>query len=169
MSETPKDPEIKLLEAPKEPVKASGSYGNNGGAGGRPTLYKPEYCQMLTDFFGVEPLVTKKKKKKSYGKTVTIEIEESAELPMFIDFASLIGVDYDTLLEWRDKYPEFSGAYKKAKKLQEKIIAMNAIKGRYDKTFSIFMLKANHGWSENPSQQSDGPISIEIADDESGL
>ena len=103
---------------------------------GRPTLYKEEYCEMLVDFFNI-PLTTGSGKSKS-----------ASELPQFIDFAVSISVDYDTLLEWRDKHPKFSGAYKKAKKLQEKIIAGNAIQNRYNPYFAQFMLKNNHGWKD---------------------
>lgn len=61
-------------------------------AGGRPTKYKPEYCQLVLDDMA-----------QGYSLTA---------------FAGLIGVCRDTLTEWVEQYPEFSLAVKRAKALQ---------------------------------------------------
>ena len=52
--------------------------------GGRPTKFKPEYCEAIVEFMG-----------QGYSKTA---------------FAGSIGVSRDTILEWAKGYPEFSGA-----------------------------------------------------------
>ena len=158
-NENPKNEDLSVSSEEKDPKPKRG----------RPTLYKPEYCEMLIDFFNIETTITKKVKIPSKHGAIEVDREESTEIPMLIDFAQMIGVDYDTLLEWRDKYPEFSGAYKKAKMFQEKIIVTNGIKGRYDKTFAIFMLKCNHDWKEKTEVEHSGNIQINIDEDESQL
>lgn len=55
---------------------------------GRPTLYKPEYCQMLIDHM-------------ANGDSLT-------------DFAALIDVHIDTIYEWAKVYSDFSEAKKRA-------------------------------------------------------
>lgn len=118
---------------------------------GQPTKYKEEYCQMLIDYFDVPATYLKSKIIASAGKKINVEDEESSELPTFIGFAMSIGVCDDTLTEWKDKHPNFSAAYKKARKLQEQLIIKNGMKGRYNTIFSLFMLKCNHGWREKDS------------------
>jgi len=93
---------------------------------GRPSKYKPEYCQQLIEFF-----------------TVT---GDAPDCPMFIDFAMKIDVCDDTLTNWKNEYPEFFAAYRRARKLQESTIARNALKNKYNASFSQFMLTCNHDW-----------------------
>ena len=57
-------------------------------AGGRPTKYKPEFCETVVDCG-----------KAGMGKA---------------EIASQLGVCRDTLLEWSKSKPEFSGAIKRA-------------------------------------------------------
>jgi hypothetical protein len=58
------------------------------GVGGRPTLYRPEYCQKVIDFL-------------SQGWTLTA-------------FASSINVSRNAVDEWRDKHPLFGDACARA-------------------------------------------------------
>lgn len=119
---------------------------------GQPTKYLPDYCELLLEFFRI-PLIEEKGKEVATNKGVLRVVEDEAcELPMFVDFAEEVGVDMDTLTEWRKKHPEFSLAYKKAKKLQEQIIVKNGIKGRYNTTFALFFLKCNSGWNDKAAE-----------------
>jgi hypothetical protein len=88
---------------------------------GRPTLYRPEYCEML--------------------------VQHMAEGLSYSSFAAVADVCFDTLYEWEKVYPEFSEAKKrgrpKAKMTLEKT-AMMAVRGeleKYNATMLIFMLK----------------------------
>lgn len=135
---------------------------------GRPSDYKPEYCQKLLSYFDIETFFERKKTIPTKDGPLEVTVDEASEIPMFQDFCKSIGVHRETLLNWCEKHPEFFDAYKKAKELQEMIIAKNAIKNRYDKTFSIFMLKCNHGWNDGSSQQT-GTVKIEIDEDEAEL
>ena len=70
---------------------------------GRPTKYKPEYCQMMLDFFDIEVM-----------KRVEIEVKPDIKevryvpntFPTITRFASKIGVTRDTLYEWASKKDE---------------------------------------------------------------
>lgn len=57
-------------------------------AGGRPTKYKEEYCDLIIEFM-----------KDGSSKT---------------QFCAEVGICYDTLLDWQEANPEFSEAVKKA-------------------------------------------------------
>lgn len=105
---------------------------------GRPTLYRPEYCQQLVDFFSVEPYRFNENSKKL----------EATKTPWFIEFALKIGVTTETLHEWTLRHPEFSYAYKKANALQARHIAENAKLGHFEQPMSIFMLKNLCGWRD---------------------
>ena len=64
---------------------------------GRPTKYKPEYCQQMIDYFSVEPYKTVTKTVASQGKAVQIEVEEASDIPLYAGFCVEIDVDRDTL------------------------------------------------------------------------
>jgi len=119
---------------------------------GRPSKYKEEYCEQMIEYFNVEITEEKIKQTVSAGQVVEVKEEEASELPTFIGFAMKIGVCDDTLSEWKVRHVKFSAAYKKCRKLQEQLIAKNGIKGRYNTTFSLFMLKCNHGWNDKAAE-----------------
>lgn len=109
---------------------------------GRPTKYKPEYCQELIDFFSIprtrEIEVTHKNTK---GESWTKTEEKPNPLPQFIDFSMKIGVCDDTLTEWKKTHEEFSAAYNKAKALQKSFLIENGLAGHYNAPFAIFTAK----------------------------
>jgi len=86
---------------------------------GRPTKYKPEYCQMVVD-----------------------HMAEGASLT---SFAADIDVSRSTITEWADNHPEFSAAVKKGKAKcaawWERLGRNNAITGDGNATLVIFGLK----------------------------
>lgn len=57
--------------------------------GGRPTSYRPEYCETILDYVGRQ------------GKSIT-------------QFASFIGVHKSSVYEWAKNIPEFSDALRQA-------------------------------------------------------
>ena len=117
--------------------------------GGRPTKYKPEYCDEIVEFFSTPPYreveITHRNKD---GSTYTTYEDKPNDLPFLSQFARHIDVNTDTLLEWRDKHPEFSVAYKKAKDLQKEFLATNAVRGLTNTTFSIFTAKNITDWRD---------------------
>lgn len=106
----------------KKPVKA-----------GRPTKYKPEYCQAIIDYFTVEPL-------GADGNPVAP--------PYIQEFCLSIGINKSTLHEWVGKYSEFSNAYSVAKAKQKQLMITNALLGRYNPSFTWRAMMNMHGWRE---------------------
>jgi hypothetical protein len=101
---------------------------------GRPTKYKPEYCQEIIKYFSIKHYVKVGKK------------QVANPIPLLKTFAVRIGVTFETLAEWCREHKEFSVAYTVAKHLQEDMLISNTLKGLYDSRFAIFAAKNMIGW-----------------------
>lgn len=121
---------------------------------GRPTAYDPKFCQMLIDFFDIEPNehpVLGKELNEETGEMETVlgAKREPKPLPTITKFAKSIGVDRVTLLDWSKKkneagelvYPAFSHAYAHAKVLQKEFLIENGLLGLYNSQAFIFTAK----------------------------
>jgi len=99
---------------------------------GRPTKYKPEYCKGIVDFFSDDPYreraITHTCKK---GDEWTTYEDVANDIPFLSDFAYKIGVNQDTLHEWKKKHLSFSEALIRAKELQKQFLITNGLKGLY--------------------------------------
>ena len=111
------------------------------GAGGRPTDYRPEYCDQMLEFFDSD--YTKKKN----GKV------EACDFPSIAGFARKLKVNKQTLYNWGDKHPEFLDVLKQCKDIQEDILISNALKGAYSAPFTQFLLKNTHGFRDKVEQE----------------
>lgn len=113
-----------------------------GNKGGRPTTYKPEYCQSLIEWFEVEPMQEYSINHFKDGEIAWSEPKVKANpLPKFHEFAKSIGTTSKTLLDWVEKFVEFSDAYTRAKELQKYFLIENGLNGCYNPTFAIFVSK----------------------------
>jgi hypothetical protein len=117
---------------------------------GRPTKYKPEYCQKIIEYFNVDYFITTYEQKMSAsGAVEDIEVIKPNRFRTLAGFAAReLGVDPDTLKEWRDKYPDFSAAYRQAKAIQRDMINAHAMSGGYNASFAKFMLVNNHNMKD---------------------
>lgn len=109
-------------------------------AGGRPTDYRPEYCEQIIEFFSGE--LTKKLKKKittKQGAVIEEEIEVANDLPTLVSFARKIGTSRQRLYEWEKVHPEFKDALSRARELGENFMVQNAITGRYNPKAFVFI------------------------------
>lgn len=104
---------------------------------GRPTDYRPEYCQQLLDYFGEKPYT-----EDNQGKIRATDFKSLA------GFAIKIGVSRDTLHEWSKKHKDFSDAYIRAKDFQENFLAVNGNKGLINANFGIFTAKNVLNWRD---------------------
>lgn len=115
---------------------------------GRPTKYKPEYAEMLIEFFSVDPTIEKETVYKGKDGKEWSKMERVASyLPTFERFAENIGVDDKTLENWykakrtsgSPRYPEFFRAYIRAKQMQKDILIQNGLLGGYNARFALFV------------------------------
>src|SRR5438105_2307280 len=116
--------------------------------GGRPTKYKPEYCEEIIKFFSVEPYRKEVTAEiKGYGKAGNQNFEKTEyklvanPLPTLAKFARKIGVNKDTVIEWTKVHEEFSDAYNVAKDLQKDFLVDNGLAGLYPPASFIFTAK----------------------------
>lgn len=116
---------------------------------GRPTDYKPEYCEQLIEYFSEAPYkeVTKQVVTKS-GDVINVTQNEASDFKSLAAFANRIKVHKDTLHEWSKVHPEFSDAYKRAKQYQEEWLTVNGTKGLTNPAFSIFTAKNVIDWRD---------------------
>ena len=104
---------------------------------GRPTKYKPEYCEAIIDHM-------------SEGASMT-------------SFAASIGVARSTINEWIDNNPEFSESVKVGKAVcaawWERVGRKNAVEGGGNATLVIFGLKnmSPDDWREKVTNEHTGP------------
>lgn len=124
--------------------------------GGRPTKYKKEYCEMMVNYFRVQPQITKYK--KTYFADGTLKSEEeypvAAMMPTFQSFADKINVTVSTLWEWEQQHEEFSKAYMRAKQLQEHIWLVNGMSNLYNAQFAQFFGKNCLGYKDKQEVES---------------
>ena len=105
---------------------------------GRPSEYKPVYCDAILKFFDIPHTKLAIKYSKDGDP---FEIEVANPLPTFEKFAVSIDTHRETLRNWCENYPDFFAAYKKAKDLQKDMLIDLAMRGFYNPTFSIFTAK----------------------------
>lgn len=113
----------------------------NAGDSGRPTKWKPEYNDMIVEWFNVEPY-----------REVNDKLIPNKP-PTFFGFAAKIGVDQDTIAEWAKpenakNYPGFFGAYWTAKQKHQDLVMQGAMTGAYSGQFSQFYAKNVFGMKD---------------------
>lgn len=79
---------------------------------GRPTKYKPTYCQALIDFFDIEPWEEREIPHYKGGEVTWTDIKVlPVRMPTLRGFAKHMGVGISTVYRWLD---EQDGAYQSA-------------------------------------------------------
>lgn len=131
---------------------------------GRPSSYDPKYCEGIVDWF-LDHEIYHLKKTKHFGKDGELQRETSVKEPLppptFYKYATHIGVCRDTLHEWSTTHDEFKKAYAIAKSYQASFITSSAMCNIANTSFSIFMMKNNHGWSDRIEQKIDQRTTLE--------
>lgn len=132
---------------------------------GRPSDYRPEYCDMLLAYFNITPYVESPVtfQTKSFTKTETKRLP--SKFPTLEGFAAReLGTDVHTLMEWAKEHPEFHAAYMRAKALQKDVLIDGAMSGVYDSKFSQFVAINCTDMRDKVqlSSDADGPVQINI-------
>lgn len=107
--------------------------------GGQPTKYKESFPEEMIEY------AKSFKRSKITGRYKT---EKPLSPPTIGGFAIKIGVSREVLYDWKDLYPEFKKAMEILMTVQEEHIVDINMRGIGNTTFSIFMLKNNHGWTD---------------------
>lgn len=105
---------------------------------GRPTKYKPEYCQELIEFFEVayEQVV---EQVASQGKAVDVIRYKLSRFPTIEGFCANILISKDAFHKWIAKYPEFNDAYSIAKQKQKNALIQGGLAGDFNAGFAKFV------------------------------
>lgn len=112
--------------------------------GGRPTKYKPEYCDLVIE-----------KMNQGFSKEA---------------MAGHIGISKSTLYEWTKKHKEFSNAIKEGVELSrvfwEDIGITGVLAGQGNATMWAFNMKNRFGWADKKEIEHKGseesPIAIKL-------
>jgi len=106
--------------------------------GGRPTKYKPEYCDL--------------------GPYLKSCIEKD-ELPSITGLAVFREVAESTVFYWGKKNPEFSVSLGKLLTISKQALMTKGLRGDWTSTITKLILSSNHGMRERVDQSSgDGPV-----------
>lgn len=139
--------------------------GKDKDKGGRPTLFKPEYAELLIKFFDIEPyrkLLTEKSTEYFANGEIKKEAEKYTfkpnKLPTLLGFSKKIGVVYSTVWRWAEKgedldekgewkegiapdFVRFCNAYKEAKEVQKEFLISLGLAGVTPPAAFIFVAK----------------------------
>jgi hypothetical protein len=136
---------------------------------GAPSKYKPEFIQLLKDYFDVEPYrEVEKKIVTKQGDVIEIPTDVANDFPTLAGFAVSIGIHRETIREWAHekdehgnlKHPDFSAAYKMASEVQEHFLITNGLKGLTNPAFSIFAAKNILKWRDNQPGELDRKVEM---------
>lgn len=99
--------------------------------GGRPTKYDPIFIEKVDEYLNTT------------GK-------EQTSLPTLEGFCLYVGISMDALEDYREIYPEFSGALKKITLIQKQQLIDDGIYGgkEVNSTIVKLLLQNNHGMKE---------------------
>lgn len=75
--------------------------------------------------------------------------QNDKEIPFIEELALTLDVNDDSIVEWAKLHDEFSATVKKLKLLQKLRLKRGALEKWLHPSISIFLLKANHGMSED--------------------
>jgi hypothetical protein len=136
---------------------------------GRPTDYKPEYCETILAYFEVcEYMVRVNAPDPTYDPNVPSAHQRVrtiyADFPTIDGFCTHIGVSKNTLYRWAKLYPDFSDAISKCKSRASHLLMNQALKGRWSQSASLWVGINALGWSskERPEPEAIDTVAEEI-------
>ena len=157
MGEVKTKPQI-VRDAKGRIIKGVAQDTNKNGTAGAPTKYKPEYCQKIIEFMQSDG--------KEIYKPFSVKDEGIVDhhigyLPRFFEeFATEIGVDVGTVLDWCKRHPDFSQAYKVAKDIQLTRFVGGMMSGVYIPSATIFTLKNMFRWTDREAVEHSGSLEV---------
>ena len=107
---------------------------------GRPSKYKPEYCQKLIKYFDIPLYKTVIQQKMSASGIVKdLEVTVPNDFPTLEGFCWEIDIVPETISNWTKEFPEFFQACKKAKAMQKRFLVAHGLSGGYNSNFAKFV------------------------------
>lgn len=157
---------------------------------GRPTKYKPEYCELIVEYFekcqaeimlelkffntSKVDLIAQIQNPLPNSEDETLNAWPLKEIgqklvmqrfPTYIRFARSIGVSKSTLFEWKDEYKDFSDSMDICKEISEAILLENGLQWTYNPTFAQFLLKNNYWYTDQKDIKHSWTLNIVSEDD----
>ena len=129
-----------------QPARKVGDPKPEGYRFGRPTTFRPEYCQSIIDFF------TRDSWELVYDAKGTAKVIPKDNIPTLIRWCTSLGIHRRTVYDWIKTIPEFADAHDTAMELQKAFLMESGIV-HGSGGFASFMLKCVHGMQE-PKQES---------------
>jgi hypothetical protein len=115
---------------------------NGKNATGAPTLYNPDYCKDIVEYFANSPKTQRVLKSHTTGKN-DFEKDEyetiACELPTIGKWARKIGVTHSCVDEWVKDYKEFGVALAEAKSIYKDFLNDNGLAGYYNPLYAKFV------------------------------
>lgn len=143
------------------PARKKGDPKPPGYVFGKPTSYRPEYCQAIVTYFSNPESWDINTDMKGSAKAIP-----KSKLPTFERFAAGIGVTTRALENWRDAHEEFGEAYRIASGLQKSFLMELSAAGLGTGAVAL-MLQINHKMrlekeEENPGNESIQKVVVEV-------
>jgi hypothetical protein len=157
----PREYQTKPKISTKQPKTTKPNYTYNKRAFGRPSKYRPKYCKLILDYFTREHT-------QEYTETHTNRKGETWEcsklravpVPTFEGFCGLIGIDMNTLRDWKTNFPDFSRACSHAQAKQIDHLATVTGLGLYNSNWAVFMAKNVSDWRDRREIEHSGDVGI---------
>ena len=139
------------------------NYKYNKRAFGRPSKYRPKYCQLITEYFTrehtheYEETHTNRK-----GETWSCLKLRANPVPTLQGFAAAVCVDISTLKDWSNNFKDFSRAYSHAQALQLDHLATVTGLGLYNSNWAVFMAKNVSEWRDKKDIEHSGGLGLNL-------
>lgn len=123
---------------------------------GRPTKYDDSFPGKVDEYLLqcrdeiYEFQSTRGEKSDSFQEKIRVS------LPTYEGLSKFLGVNVDTLYEWKDKYPKFSESLSKVKSEQKNRLLNNGLSGTYNPTIAKLILASNHNMRDKQDITTDG-------------
>ncbi|MFL9890211.1 hypothetical protein [Paraburkholderia sp. RL17-381-BIF-C] len=116
---------------------------------GRPSRYRPEFCEaLLAHFDGPAERVFEVVKQDGRGGTIVVHEARAKPFPTLGRFSDTIGVAVQTLRNWAKRYPDFGFAFERARDRQASLLIEGGLSGAYDSRFAVMAAKNLLGWRD---------------------
>lgn len=108
---------------------------------GRPKSFKPEYVDLMIEYFSKPLFEEVVEEVASAGRVIKIKKQRPSNMPTFDEFAWELGHDVATLRRWAkdESLPDFCAAYALCKQKQKVFLNYHGLTGGYNPGFAKFV------------------------------